>query len=151
MLPADDLYTGPNRPECDPDRDNLAVILAMACYVRDALDGAPAERVDRRRRHLGDCIDAAKARNMLYPIADPALDGMVSAVENARQRLARSDVDETIAAYLADSARIRGAAAEPPPGVLDAMMRAGNLARESATAVWRAMALVVVPSGGGEQ
>ncbi len=151
MLPASDRYTGPNRPECDPDRDNFAIIMAMATYVRDALGGEPAERVERRLQYVQDCIAASKARGMLHAVSDPALNDMISAVETARDRIARAKVDETIAAYLTDSASMRGAATEPPPRALEAMMSVGDLARDRAAAIWRALALVLVPSGGGEQ
>lgn len=69
------------RPEHDPDRDNMATILALALFVQDALLGAPQKEVERRLNTLRACVAAAKEAGMLTPFVDPTIDGMIEAVK----------------------------------------------------------------------
>ncbi|HYG86260.1 MAG TPA: hypothetical protein VD978_08380 [Azospirillum sp.] len=126
----------------------MATILALACFVRDALQGASPETVARRLATLKACVAAAKDADMLTTLADPAIEDMIAAVESVVAHRTDEMFDATIAAYMAEAASVRGLPAEPPAPALEAIMRAGNLARDRAVALWRELAVAIAPAAG---
>ncbi|NUB05846.1 hypothetical protein FW320_06605 [Azospirillum sp. Vi22] len=126
--------SAPNRLHCDPDRDNLALIMSMAAYVRDALAGVSGRELARRRALLRDSIAAAHEAGMLSTIADPLIDEMMSAVDGAaaeRQFSAATD------AFAQDKTDLP---IHPTPIQVAAGLEAGARSRKAAARIWQAMA-----------
>jgi len=139
MQHAERRLPGADRPECAPDRDNLATILSMAMYVHDALTGASAERVAARQATLRDCIEASKRAGMLYPIVDPAIEDMISAVEAVAHQRADARFDAAISACVAGAADALRLPNEPPESVLAVIMREGEMAADRARGLYGAL------------
>lgn len=121
------------QPECDPDRDNFALIMGIARFARDALSGASAAEVAQRKEHLRDCIAAAKRCDMFYDIGEPVLEQMVQAIEAARrERSFQNAVD----AFTQEPADLPD---HPTPEQVAAGVKAGAHNANAAVRIWQAM------------
>lgn len=114
------------------------VILELAGYTRDALNGSPPEHVANRLASLRECLAEAE-KNGGLTLAMPVIEEMIAEVERAAQRQANRDALETIAAYMADSHGMPAHPAEAATSPVDIIMRVGDIAKDQAAAVWRAL------------
>ncbi|MGY0793185.1 hypothetical protein ACW7BJ_27780 [Azospirillum argentinense] len=122
------------RSSCDPDRDNLPLIMSMAAFVRDALAGASDKDLARRRATLQDCIAAAHQAGMLSSVADPIINEMMAVVDHAATERQFSIAADSFAQAPTDLPK------HPTPSQVAAGLEAGARSRKAAARIWQAMA-----------
>lgn len=126
------------------------VILGLAAYVRDALNGASPEQVAIRLDTLRDRL-APEYHNGRLVLAIPAIEEMIAAVEIEAQRRVEEMATAAIASYQGEALSVRGLPKEPPAQALHAIMKIGGMAKNKAAAVWAGIAEAMAPAGGGRE